>query len=105
MGKSMGEAFNNMQKAMDAMTERDQNGSVGNTRNAMASSNKVAQQTQAAMNSLCRSPAMVLVRTPEFKPGREEGEGEGMSMGTVVAVPMQQILNQINAGRLQTAGY
>jgi hypothetical protein len=52
MGKTMGEAFNNMQQALDAMTERDQQQSVSHTQKAMAALNKTAEEAQSALNSM-----------------------------------------------------
>ncbi len=98
MGKSLGEAFSSMQKAMDAMTERDQNGSVSNSRNAMAALNTVAKQTQEAMNSM-QNPGNGSCPNPGgMNPGGSDGSGgEGMSMGSGGGGAMQQFLNQINA--------
>ncbi len=55
MGKSLGEAFNNMQGALEAMTERDQPSSIQHTQKAMAALNKTAQEAQQALNSMAES--------------------------------------------------
>ncbi len=55
MGKSLGEAFNNMQGALEAMTERDQPSSIQHSQKAMAALNKTAQEAQQALNSMAES--------------------------------------------------
>jgi energy-converting hydrogenase Eha subunit A len=67
MGKSMGEAFNQMQHGEDAMTERDQNGSDASSQGAMAALNKAAQQTEQAMEGMGKGK------------GKSPGQGEGQS--------------------------
>ncbi|MDP4220508.1 MAG: hypothetical protein Q8916_12575 [Bacteroidota bacterium] len=55
MGKSLGEAFNSMQQALEAMTERDQPQSMQHTQKAMAALNKTAEEAQQALNSMAEA--------------------------------------------------
>lgn len=104
MGKSLGEAFNNMQQAMNAMTERDQTGSTVNTRGAMAALNTVSKQTQAAMDAMQQGsscPNGDGDNPGGMKPGDQTGDGQpGGSGGSA----MQQFLNQINKLTAQQQG-
>ncbi|MEP7234453.1 MAG: hypothetical protein ABI778_04075, partial [Ignavibacteriota bacterium] len=98
MGKSIGEAFNNMQQALEAMSERDQPGSTQHTQKAMASLNKTSEQAQEALKSMaepekggkkpgdgsCDNPGG---SNPSGKPGGEQPGGAGSAM--------QQFLSQI----------
>ena len=99
MGKSLGEAFNNMQQALDAMTERDQSSSVQHTQKSMAALNKTAEEAQQALNSMaqankggkgkpgdgsCDNPGG---NNPSDQPGENPSDGGGSAM--------QQFLRQI----------
>jgi hypothetical protein len=104
MGKAMGEAFAQMQKAEDAMTERDQSGASQNSQGAMASLNKAAQQAQQsmdAMNSGGQDPGEGEGegdgQPGGDNPGSEgEGKGKGQGKGQGAGSAMQQFLNSIN---------
>ncbi len=101
MGKSLGEAFNNMQQAMNAMTERDQTGSTVNSRGAMAALNTVSKQTQAAMDAMQQGsscPNGDGDNPGGMKPGDETGDGQPGGSA------MQQFLNQINKLTAQQQG-
>ncbi len=105
MGKSLGEAFNNMQQAMNAMTERDQTGSTINTRGAMAALNTVSKQTQAAMDAMQQGSSCPNGNGDNpggMQPGDQPGDGQqpGGSGGNA----MQQFLDQINKLTAQQQG-
>jgi hypothetical protein len=95
MGKSMGEAFNNMQEAQDAMTERDQQSSTQHTQKAMSALNKLAEQAQGALAQMAQQgkggkgqPGDGSCDNPGgMNPGDQPGEGGGSAM--------QQFLSQI----------
>lgn len=101
MGKSMGQAFSEMQKAQDAMTERDQGQAQQSAQNAMAALNKAAQQTQQAMEGMQKGS-----QQGGGGEGGEDGEGqsgEGNNPGENgkpgsqgQGSALQQFLNQIN---------
>ncbi|HYM20805.1 MAG TPA: DUF4175 family protein [Candidatus Kapabacteria bacterium] len=100
MGKSLGEAFNNMQRALDAMSERNQNDAVQNTQGAMASLNQLSEQVQSAMNAMKQLPSNGSCPNPGTNPG--DGSGDPMSGGGGSA--MQQFLSQINQLAAQQQG-
>ena len=98
MGKSLGEAFNNMQQALDAMTERDQPSSIQHTQKAMAALNKTAQEVQKSMDAMSQQqPGNGSCDNPGGEnpsgggSGGEGQDGKGMGQGSA----MQQFLNQI----------
>jgi hypothetical protein len=103
MGKQMGKAFSEMQKAQDAMTERNQSGGQQSSQNAMTALNRAAQQMQQAMNDMAQ----------QGQSGGSGGEGEegqdGSGMGMNGKKPgssgqgsaMQQFLNEINKATAQ----
>jgi hypothetical protein len=99
MGKQMGKAFAEMQKAQDAMTERNQPGAQQSSQGAMAALNRAAQQMQQSMNDMAQ----------QGQSGGSGGEGEegseGEGSGTGGKSPgkgmgqgsaMQQFLSEIN---------
>ncbi len=67
MGKSMGEAFNKMQQAQEAMTERNQQQAQQSSQQAMAALNQAAQQAQQALQGMDQGQ----------QDGGEGGDGEG----------------------------
>ncbi len=102
MGKDMAEAMNSMDKAQDAMTERDQQGAQQQSKSAMTSLNKAAQGAQKALDKLSKQGKG---QPGQGQPGGQEGEGEGEgdgqspggeAQGQGEGSAMQQFLNSIN---------
>jgi hypothetical protein len=100
MGKDMGEAMNQMQKAQDAMTERDQSNAQQSGQSAMASLNKAAQEAQQALDKMSKQGSGK-GKPGQGKPGGQQGQGEGENPdgenpGQGEGSAMQQFLNSIN---------
>lgn len=99
MGKTLGEAFNNMQQALDAMTERDQPNSITHTQKAMAALNKTAEEAQKALKSMSEpkkggkgNPGDGSCDNPG---GSSPKEGDDGSTPGSEGSAMQQFLNSI----------
>jgi hypothetical protein len=92
MGKSIGEAYNNMMQAQSAMTERDQQNSSQNAQGAMTALNKAMQETESSMQAMQNGSSC-----PNGS-GENPGEGQpgGDPFGGGQGSAMQQFLNAIN---------
>lgn len=97
MGKQMGKAFGEMQKAQDAMTERNQSGAQQSAQSAMTALNRAAQQMQQAMNDMAQQ-GQSGGSGGEGEEG-ESGSGSGPGKqpgGSGQGSAMQQFLSEIN---------
>ncbi len=98
MGKTLGDAFNNMQQALDAMTERDQPGSIQHTQKAMAALNKTSEEAQAAMKAMSKpksgkgNPGDGSCDNPGGSNPKDGDEGSSPGSG---GSAMQQFLNSV----------
>jgi hypothetical protein len=102
MGREMGKAFADMQKAEDAMTDRNQPGSEQNSQSAMSSLNKASQAFQKAIEKMAQNGQSGSGGSGGEGQDGQEGSGEGEG-GTSPGgnsgsggSAMQQFINQIN---------
>ena len=103
MGREMGKAFASMQKAEDAMTDRNQSGSQQNAQSAMSSLNKASQAMQKAMQQMASQQSGSSGGSggegEDGQSGNGQGQGENgqtPGMGGQGGSAMQQFINQIN---------
>lgn len=101
MGKEMGKAFAEMQKAEDAMTDRNQSGSEQSAQAAMTSLNKASQAMQGAMQKMGQPGKSGSGGSGGEGEDGQDGEGEsgegGQSPGqSGSGGALQQFISQIN---------
>jgi hypothetical protein len=102
MGNQMGKAFSDMQKAQDAMTDRNQSGSQQNAQSAMTALNKASQAMQKAMQQMASQSGKSGGSGGEGEEGQSgEGEGQGENGQTPGSSgqggsALQQFIDQIN---------
>lgn len=103
MGKEMGKAFGDMQKAEDAMTERNQSNSQQNAQSAMTSLNKASSAMQKALQQMAQNGQQG--SNGSGGEGEDGQSGSGStgdggdtpgSSGQTGNSAMQQFINQIN---------
>ncbi|MBS1904428.1 MAG: hypothetical protein JSS75_12040 [Bacteroidetes bacterium] len=97
MGKTIGQAFNHMQEALDAMSDRNQSGAITHTQGAMTSLNQMSQEAQKAMEAM-QQQGNGSCPNPGSNPGGENpgGMGGDGTPGGAGGSAMQQFLSQIN---------
>jgi hypothetical protein len=94
MGKAMGQAYQRMMQAQDAMTERDQQSSIAHTQAAMAALNKAAQETESALEQMKQSSSCP--NGDGSNPGQgQPGGSDPFGSGTGKSA-MQSFLDQLN---------
>lgn len=95
MGKKMGEAFNAMEKALEAMAERNQSGAMQSSQKAMSALNKTAQDAQEAMNSMAQQGKGGKGQQGDGSCDKPGGTSPGPDGEGGEGTAMQQFLNQI----------
>ncbi|MEI8133519.1 MAG: DUF4175 family protein [bacterium] len=95
MGKTIGEAFANMQEALDAMTERDQSSAIQHSQQAMAALNKTSEAAQAALASMAKAGKGAKGQPGDGPAENPGGSTPGDQMGDGPPSAMQQFLSQI----------
>lgn len=103
MGKDMGKAFADMQKAEDAMTDRNQSGSQQNAESAMTSLNQASNAMQKALAQMGQKGQSGSGGSGgEGQEGQsgsgeegEDGDMPGSGGGEGGGSPMQQFISQI----------
>ncbi len=102
MGREMGKAFAEMQKAQDAMTDRNQPGAQQNSQSAMSSLNKASNAFQQALQKMAKNGQSGSSGSGgegtegESGSGSEGDNGDMPGEGQGTGSALQQFINQIN---------